>query len=53
VKRYWHPGEYEAIREAGKRLGFKHVEAGPFVRSSYHAGEQSRAATGSGGHTDA
>jgi len=45
VVRYWHPDEYAAIREIGARLGFKHVEAGPFVRSSYHAGEQARAAT--------
>ena len=44
VQRYWRPDEYEAIRQTGARLGFKHVEAGPFVRSSYHAGEQSRAA---------
>jgi lipoic acid synthetase len=44
VQRYWQPEEYEAVREAGARLGFRHVEAGPFVRSSYHAGEQSRAA---------
>ncbi len=44
VVRYWHPDEYAAIREIGERLGFAHVEAGPFVRSSYHAGEQSRAA---------
>ena len=45
VVRYWEPGEYEAIREIGAKLGFKHVEAGPFVRSSYHAGEQARAVT--------
>ena len=44
VQRYWHPDEYDAIRETGVRLGFKHVEAGTLVRSSYHAGEQSRAA---------
>ena len=44
VQRYWRPEEYDAIRETGARLGFKHVEAGPLVRSSYHAGEQSRAA---------
>jgi lipoyl synthase len=44
VQRYWRPEEYQALRDAGARLGFKHVEAGPFVRSSYHAGEQSRAA---------
>jgi lipoic acid synthetase len=44
VVRYWHPDEYARLRETGERLGFKHVEAGPFVRSSYRAGEQSRAA---------
>ena len=49
VERYWHPDEYESIREIGTRLGFKHVEAGPLVRSSYHAGEQSRAANAPGG----
>ena len=43
VERYWRPEEYVAIREIGAELGFKHVEAGPLVRSSYHAGEQSRA----------
>jgi lipoic acid synthetase len=42
VNRYWHPDEYEAIRQIGAHLGFKHVEAGPLVRSSYHAGEQIR-----------
>jgi lipoic acid synthetase len=44
VERYWHPDEYAEVREIGRRLGFAHVEAGPFVRSSYHAGAQSRAA---------
>ncbi len=44
VERYWHPDEFAAITEAGNRLGFVHIEAGPLVRSSYHAGEQSRAA---------
>jgi lipoyl synthase len=51
VQRYWHPDEYGAIREIGARLGFKHVEAGPFVRSSYHAGEQSRVAKASSGES--
>jgi lipoate synthase len=32
------------IRGLGSRLGFAHVEAGPFVRWSYHAGEQARTA---------
>ena len=43
VARYYHPDEFAAIKEAGRRLGFRHVEAGPFVRSSYHAGEQAHA----------
>ena len=46
VERYWHPDEFAAIAEAGERLGFTHVEAGPLVRSSYHAGEQRRASIG-------
>jgi lipoic acid synthetase len=44
VERYWRPEEFEAVREAGMAMGFRHVEAGPFVRSSYHAGEQARVA---------
>ena len=44
VERYYHPDEFAHLAEVGLRLGFVHVEAGPLVRSSYHAGEQSRAA---------
>ena len=44
VERYYHPDEFAAIKAIGERLGFGHVESGPFVRSSYHAGEQARAA---------
>jgi lipoic acid synthetase len=44
VERYWHPDEFAALAEAARALGFAHVEAGPLVRSSYHAGEQARAA---------
>ena len=46
VDRYVTPDEFDSIREAGNRLGFAHIEAGPFVRSSYHAGEQAHAARG-------
>jgi lipoic acid synthetase len=46
VDRYWHPDEFAALTEVGERLGFRHIEAGPLVRSSYHAGEQHRAARG-------
>jgi len=44
VDRYVTPEEFTAIRDAGERLGFAHIESGPFVRSSYHAGEQAHAA---------
>jgi lipoic acid synthetase len=47
VVRFWHPDEYAELREIGARLGFAHVEAGPLVRSSYHAGAQARAAANS------
>jgi lipoic acid synthetase len=44
AQRFYHPDEFAEIREIGQRLGFRHIESGPFVRSSYHAGEQARAA---------
>ena len=37
VHRYVHPDEFERYRKEGERLGMPHVEAGPLVRSSYHA----------------
>ena len=37
VARWWHPDEFTALREFARGLGFAHVEAGPLVRSSYHA----------------
>lgn len=37
VQRYVTPEEFERWRERGLALGFQHVEAGPLVRSSYHA----------------
>ena len=40
VVRYWHPQEFAELRRAARAMGFMHCEAGPFVRSSYHAGEQ-------------
>jgi len=40
VKRYVTPEEFTAYAEKGRALGFDHVEAGPLVRSSYHAEEQ-------------
>ncbi len=40
VQRYYAPEEYAVFREEGRRLGIGHVEAGPLVRSSYHAERQ-------------
>jgi lipoic acid synthetase len=40
VERYVHPDEFEEMRAEGLALGFKHVESGPLVRSSYHARDQ-------------
>src|ERR1044071_3358328 len=37
VARYYHPDEFAELAAAGRKLGFAHVEAGPLVRSSYHA----------------
>ena len=37
IERYWEPSEFDDLREAGMTMGFRHVEAGPLVRSSYHA----------------
>jgi lipoic acid synthetase len=39
VARYYPPDEFAELREAALALGFSHVEAGPLVRSSYHAHE--------------
>lgn len=40
VQRYVSPPEFEQFAKRGKEMGFEHVEAGPLVRSSYHAEEQ-------------
>jgi lipoic acid synthetase len=45
VLRIYPPEEFRQLRQEGLALGFRHVEAGPLVRSSYHAGEQ-KASTG-------
>ena len=37
IDRYVTPEEFLLLKEEGKTIGFKHVEAGPLVRSSYHA----------------
>ncbi len=40
IDRYVTPEEFRHMREIGMAMGFKHVESGPLVRSSYHAWEQ-------------
>ncbi|MDE3169387.1 MAG: lipoyl synthase [Acidobacteriota bacterium] len=44
IERYVHPDEFAEYKRLGEEMGFKHVEAGPLVRSSYHAFEQEAAA---------
>jgi lipoyl synthase len=40
IARYYHPEEFAALKREGLAMGFRHVESGPLVRSSYHADEQ-------------
>lgn len=40
VDRFVHPVEFRMLKSRGMEMGFKHVESGPLVRSSYHAEEQ-------------
>ncbi len=47
VHRYVPPEEFAELRRIGREMGFRHVEAGPLVRSSYHADEQVERATAS------
>ncbi len=43
IARYYHPEEFAELKEFGLGIGFRWVESGPLVRSSYHAAEQVRA----------
>ncbi|MGQ9859096.1 MAG: lipoyl synthase [Thermodesulfobacteriota bacterium] len=45
VERYVTPQEFESWRELALEMGFLRVASGPFVRSSYHAGEMYRGET--------
>ncbi|HRL11989.1 MAG TPA: lipoyl synthase [Aggregatilineales bacterium] len=42
IERYYTPEEFDRFQEIGKELGFKWVESGPLVRSSYRADQQVR-----------
>jgi lipoyl synthase len=44
VIRFVHPDEFAEFKQLGEMMGFKHVEAGPLVRSSYHAFDQAESA---------
>ncbi len=44
VARWYTPAEFDELKQRGMEMGFRHVEAGPLVRSSYHAWEQVTAA---------
>jgi lipoic acid synthetase len=46
VARYYTPDEFAELREIGLAMGFRHVQASPLTRSSYHAWEQAAAAKG-------
>ena len=37
IERYWTPDEFRTLRDEGMTMGYRHVESGPLVRSSYHA----------------
>jgi lipoyl synthase len=43
LQRFYTPEEFQFLKEEALRLGFRHVESGPLVRSSYHAHEQADA----------
>jgi len=47
IARYYRPDEFADLRRLGMAMGYRHVEAGPLVRSSYHAWEQVERATAS------
>ena len=44
IDRFYPPEEFAELGRIGREMGFKHVAAGPLVRSSYHADEQHNAA---------
>ncbi len=44
IARFYTPDEFRMLRDEALKMGFRHVESGPLVRSSYHAHEQSQSA---------
>jgi len=51
ISRYYTPDEFEMFQERGQEMGFRWVESGPLVRSSYNAEAQARE-LGAGSHRD-
>lgn len=45
IARYYRPEEFALMKQEALRMGFRHVESGPLVRSSYHAHEQADASS--------
>lgn len=45
IDRFYEPEEFEEMRLFASGLGYKHVESGPLVRSSYHAADQAEPLT--------
>src|SRR5579885_1030940 len=43
IARFYTPAEFQQLKMEALRFGFRHVESGPLVRSSYHAHEQAEA----------
>ena len=43
MSRFYTPDEFAFLKHEALALGFKHVESGPLVRSSYHAQQQAEA----------
>jgi lipoic acid synthetase len=46
ISRFYTPDEFQYLKDEALRFGFRHVESGPLVRSSYHAHEQANATAG-------
>jgi hypothetical protein len=44
IEKYDSPDEFAGLREEALKMGFRYVEAGPLVRSSYHAGRHTQSA---------
>jgi len=51
IARFYTPEEFKRLKEEALSLGFRHVESGPLVRSSYHAHEQAEAGARMPGRT--